>query len=81
MGTIREQILIASTLASGTIRQLLGSPNTGTGSSSGGELSLDVIMEDIDIIAVAPVATLDVDLDDSDFTVRVIEKTTIIIKE
>lgn len=31
MGTIREQILIASTLPSGTIRELLGSPNTDAG--------------------------------------------------
>lgn len=38
MGTIREQILIASTLASGTIRELLGSPNTGTG---GGGIGAD----------------------------------------
>lgn len=38
MGTIREQILIASQLSSGTIRELLANPNTGTG---GGGIGAD----------------------------------------
>ena len=41
MGTIREQILIASTLPSGTIRELLGSPNTGTGTGIGADDATD----------------------------------------
>ncbi|RLD56519.1 MAG: hypothetical protein DRI97_07295 [Bacteroidetes bacterium] len=41
MGTVREQILIASTLSSGTIRELLGSPNTGTGGGIGADDATD----------------------------------------
>jgi hypothetical protein len=36
MGTIREQILLASQLSAGTIRELLAVPNTGTGGGGGG---------------------------------------------
>lgn len=41
MGTVREQILLASTLSSGTIRELLGSPNTGTGGGIGADDATD----------------------------------------
>lgn len=47
MGTIREQILIASTLTSGTIRELLGSPNTGTGTGIGADDATDYMEQSV----------------------------------
>lgn len=80
MGTIREQILLASSLPSGTIRELLASPNTGT-QTGGGELALEVVLQDPDPIIVSEPTVAEVDIIDADFDVKVVEKTTIITKE
>lgn len=47
MGTIREQILLASALSSGTIRELLGDPNTGSGGGVGADDATDYMEQKI----------------------------------
>jgi len=76
MGTVREQILLASSLISGTIRELLGNPNTGSGDGS-----LGIILEEPDTIVVEIQADADVVIEDTDFDVKIVEKITTITKE
>jgi len=75
MGTIREQILEASSLISGTIREHLANPNTGTGDNV-----LNIVMDEPDTIVVEQ-ETMGVQLEEADFDVKIVEKITTITKE
>ena len=74
MGTVREQILLASSLSSGTIREHLANPNTGVGDGA-----LEVILQESDLIVLSEAELHDVEmvdpvieatLDQADYTVE-----------
>jgi len=76
MGTIREQILLASSLTSGTIRELLANPNTGSGDGS-----IGIVIEEPDSVIVSEVEAAGVVIEEADFDVKIVQKETIVTKE
>ena len=82
MGTIREKILEMSSLLSGTIREHFASmvPGSGTG-GSGGDLALEVEMIGPEEVIVSEMESQTVIMEEADFTVKVVEKQTVITKE